>query len=447
MNPPDLPPPLPNQPPVVAPPRKGMSTGVLVLIIVVAVAVLFAGLAALAIPAFQRIQKLAQETKDNKAKAAQPPKPLTAEQKQALQVFGDQLAAALTEEDDAKVKSLLNAEGLADRVFDARTAGFPQAREMRGGFVAGAMKHPGGWLRNLMGVKVKALRTRERDGYPAVLLRMMPEDGGVNYVDIVATPDSSGTFRAVDMFTYMYASYFSDETRNLLAVMMPDSGAGKLAAWFGVANFDNDLLDQVKSAAEAMRTGKFTETLRICDSLPEKYRSHRMFFMMRLQALMALNGTEGNKHDAAYKEVLRAAPDILGKDSTTDLLMIDLYFLDNQLAEADACIERVQKVIGGDPYLKVLRANTRRMMKDYEGALKLANEAQQEEPDLNEAIDSRLSIRAEQKDFPGLVEELRAFKRSSGIVLDRESLSKDPQFTELLASPEFAAWEKEIAKP
>jgi tetratricopeptide (TPR) repeat protein len=307
------------------------------------------------------------------------------------------------------------------------------------------MNHPGGWLRNVMGNKIKALRVHERGGFPAVLLRLMPEDGGVNYVDIIARPHGSG-FRAVDMFTYMYASHLSDETRSLMATMLPDSGAGKLAAWLGAASFDNEMIDRLKKGSELMQSGDFAGVLRLCDSLPEKHRAHRMFFMLRMQALMALNGTEDGKHDAAYREALRSAPDILGKDSTTDLLLIDLHFLDNNLAEAEASIRRVQKVIGGDPYLKVLQANTRRMMKDYEGALKLANEAQQEEPDLYDAVDARLTIRVEQKNFPALVEELRSFKRTSGVVLDRKSFVEDEQFKEFLASPEFAAWEKEIQK-
>lgn len=160
---------------------------------------------------------------------------------------------------------------------------------------------------------------------------------------------------------------------------------------------------------------------------------------------MALSSTGDGRHDAAYKDALRAAPNILGQDSTTDLLMIDLHFLDGNFAEADASIQRVERIIGGDPYLKVLRANTRRMMKDYDGALKLANEAQHDEPDLADAVDARITIHLERKDYRGLVAELRAFKRDFGITLDRKALD-EPMYAEFVASPEFAAWEKEIQK-
>jgi hypothetical protein len=58
MNPPDLPPPFPPTPPAPAVPRKGLGTGAIVLIVVGAVVLSMAVLAALAVPAFQSIQKL-----------------------------------------------------------------------------------------------------------------------------------------------------------------------------------------------------------------------------------------------------------------------------------------------------------------------------------------------------------------------------------------------------
>ncbi|WP_395750511.1 tetratricopeptide repeat protein [Prosthecobacter sp.] len=424
-----------------------MSTGVIVLIIG-GVLVLFVGiLAALAIPVYNRVQGLAQGKKNSLEHKAPPPpaKALTEGQKQKLKEFGERIAEALTAADGEAIKGMLDSEGMADRVFDDRTSGFPQVSEMRKGFIAGATSQPGGWLRNVMGHKTRALHYRERDGYPAIVLRLMPEGGGVNYVDIVVRPHGE-TFRAVDMFTYMYASYFSDETRNLMATMMPSSSVGKLAAIMGATNFDSEILSLLKKGGECIKTGKYAEALAICDGLPEKYRTHRMFFMLRMQALMQLNGGDDGKYDAPYRQMLISAPDILGADSTTDLLMIDLLFLDNRLPEADACIQRVEKVVGGDPYLKVLRANTRRMLKDYPGALKLATEAQEEEPDLVDAVDTRLAVHLEQKHYPAILEEFRALKKK-GILMTRKVLAGEDTYAEFLASPEFAAWEKELEQP
>lgn len=421
-----------------------MSTGWIIVLVIVGVAFIGGLLAALAVPAFQRFQKLAQEAKEKRHQAVQPPPPLTPAQQQAFEKFGAELAGALKKSDDVHVKRLLDTEAIADRVFDSRTDSIPQVGEVRKGFVEGAGKRQGGWLGDLLGADVKPLHFHTRDGFPAILLRIKPKDGGVNYVDVLARPDGE-SFRVVDMFGYLYATLISEEARRLIAVMIPNSGAGALASWLGVPNFDKAMLDHLQSATKMLREGRFAEALNLCQTLPEPYRSQRLFFIIRLEALMALNGTGEGKHDAAYKDALRAAPNILGQDSTTDLLMIDLHFLDGNFAEADASIQRVERIIGGDPYLKVLRANTRRMMKDYDGALKLANEAQHDEPDLADAVDARITIHLERKDYRGLVAELRAFKRDFGITLDRKALD-EPMYAEFVASPEFAAWEKEIQK-
>ena len=62
-------------------------------------------------------------------------------------------------------------------------------------------------------------------------------------------------------------------------------------------------------------------------------------------------------------------------------------------------------------------------------------------------VDLRLAAHMARRDFKAAVDELRAFKRNFGPVLDRKALADDPQYAELLTSPEFVAWEKEIAKP
>ena len=86
-------------------------------------------------------------------------------------------------------------------------------------------------------------------------------------------------------------------------------------------------------------------------------------------------------------------------------------------------------------------------MKDYAGVLELADEVAKEDPSMAEVVDLRLAVYLARKDFKAVAAELRAFKRDFGHVLDRKALANDPEYTEFLASPEFASWEKEAAAP
>lgn len=425
-------------------PRKGSGTGWILLIIIGGVVVLGAVLAALAIPAYQRIQQMAQEMKNKQTPALQPPPPLNEGQKQGLMVFGNELAEALSEKDAAKVMAMQDSEEFCTRVFEKIPTGIPNVADMRRGFMNGIKKREGGWLWSAMSGDVHFLRLRERVGYPAVLLRIKTPEGAVSYVDALVRPEGE-SFRVVDMFNYIFASTASEESRNVLAVMLSKSAGGGLAALLGTQQLDEKNADILVSINEATRAGNMVEVLRICDGLPPELKTQRSFFIFRLQALMAVNST--GKYDQQYKEALRAAPGILGEDSTTDLLMVDLLFMDNDFKGADDCLKRLDDIIGGDPYLKFLRGGAHLQMKDYAGVLALADAAAKEDPTMAEVVDLRIGVHLARKDYKALVDELRAFKRTFGAVMDRKALADDPQHADFLKSPEFAGWEKEIAKP
>lgn len=433
---------MPPSPPVVS--RKGLGAGWIVAIVV---SVIFGVLLliSLAVPAYNRIQQKAQEIRNQNDPALKAPPPLTAEQQKALVQFGKDLAEAISKNDADRMMKMQDAEGLAARAFEKMT-GMRNAANMRRGFVDGVQGREGGWMWNAMGNEVSLLRTRERLGFPAVLLRLKTVDGGVNYLDVIVRPDGAG-FKAVDTFNYVLATTVSEESRQALLSMTAKSDGDALASMLGMGQADKDAPRHLKAIGDALREGKSEEVLRLYEALPVRLKTQRMFFIMRLQALTALSSTGDDKIDDDYKAALRAAPDILGKESTTDLLMVGLLFMENDFQGADECLQRVDKAIGGDPYLKCLRANARLMLKDYDGVITLADQAQKEEPTLSEPVDLRLSVHAERKDHKALVAELRAFKKNFGQILDRAALTDDATYNDFLASPEFLAWEKEIAAP
>lgn len=447
MNPSDIPPPFPNRPAMVPPPRQGMGAGKIILIVLGVAALGVVALGVLIGTNFERIQKAARKMASQQQPSLKPPAPLTAEQEKGLAQFGQELAEALTNKDSAAVKAMQDNDALATRVFEKLT-GIPQAANVRAGFMKGVASRDGGWMWSLMEGDVVFLRTRERHGFPAVLLRMKSEAGAVNYVEVMVRLEGAG-FKAVDMFNYVFATTTSEEARNVMAVMTAKSGAGGLAAMLGIPHMkmDEDVASRLEAITKAKQKGDVKEVLRICDSLPAELKTQRSFFIIRLQALMELSSTGSAEIDNEYKEALRAAHDILGKDSTTDLLMVDLLFLENDLQGADDSLKKVEAVIGGDPYLKFLRGNARLQMKDYAGALALAAEVQKEDPKMADVVDLRLAVHLARKDHKAVLDELRAFKKNFGVTLDRAALAEEETYKDFIASPEFATWEREIAAP
>lgn len=445
MKPPDFPPPFPSQPPALTTPRRSLGLAKVVLI-VLAVLLVLVGSAALfsglAVPAFRQIQGKAHEITQMREIITPPLLPLTAEQNTALEQFGRELAQALTDKDNDKLMALQDIGALAARVFEK----LPQSAAMRRGFMDSISKDPAGLLKSLFDGEAVFLRVRERHDFPAALVRIKTEDGAVSYADILVSPHATG-FKAVDVFDYICATLISEDFRNIFATMVSKSAGGTLAAILGMPKMDDTVSAHIDRIVKAAQEGDMHAVLRICEGLPSELQTQRYFFIMRLKALTALSSTGSEKIDRQYRDVLHACPDILGKESSTDLLMCDLLFMENNFQGAEECVKRMEKVVGGDSYLTWLRGGIRLQMKDYEGTLALANQAQREDPTMAEAADLRISVHLERKDFKAAVGELRNFKRDFDAVLDREALSDDEVYKELLASPEFAAWEKEIAVP
>lgn len=425
-----------------------MGAGKIILIVVGVVVLAVAGLAVFIGTNFERIQEAARKAKGQPPVAAKPPPPLTPEQQTALVQYGKDLAQAFTDKDSDAVKGRLDNNGLADRVFETLQP-MRDSADMRAGFIKGATGRPGGWLWTLMEGEVVFLRTRERLGFPAVLLRMKSEEGAVNYVDVMVRPEGT-SFKAVDAFNYVFATTISEDARNVFAVMTSGSGGGGgLAAMLGIpqVRMNKEVLGHFEAINKARQAGDPAEIVRICDALPAELKTQRMFFIIRLQALMALSTSGSAKIDEDYKQALRAAPEIVGKDSTTDLLMVDLLFMENDFQGADDCLKRVEAVIGGDPYLKFLRGNARLQMKDYAGTLALADEVSKEDPQMAEIVDLRLGVHLGRKDHKAMLEELRAFKKNFDATIDRAAMADNEMYKDFLTSPEFAIWEKEIAVP
>ncbi|MGV3662903.1 MAG: hypothetical protein ACO1TE_22145 [Prosthecobacter sp.] len=380
------------------------------------------------------------------AEEEQPALALTAAQQQALEQFGRSLAQAMTDKDGPALKAHLDPDEFGGRVLQKMP---DMTAEMRQVITRSINKRPGGWMDQKMSGNVVFLRTRERLGFPAVQLRLRSETDSLSYADVLVRPDGAG-FKVVDLYDYTMASLISEEIGNMLAVSINPSGGAGLAKVLGIPGIKNEVMVDFRAMAVAAQMQDAPEVLRLHDTLPEEIRRTRGVFSLRLQALMRLSNQGSQQAAQAFEGALRQAPEILGKESATDLLMTDLLLQRQDFQGVDDCLKRTEAAIGGDPYLKLLRGNMRLQMKDYVGVLALADAAEREadsgDPTQSEAMDLRITVHLQRKDFAAAVKELRACREKFGAVMDRQAFAGDALYEDLLKSPEFAAWEKELAQ-
>ncbi len=445
MNP--TPPPLP--PPVVptrSPATKTNRPGCWIAVVVVAgLSVLL--LLSVLLPAYSKIKKRAQATPEIpslKASPQNPPQgnalqdvPLSEEEFVRLKTFGDDLAALLNARQLDKANAVVDLAAVEARVFDGLA--LP-------GMMGGARKgftdslRQAGLLTQISTGTITCLRTRERDGVPVLLMRVFPPDGGVNYLDLVVRRDGD-SFKVMDIFNYMFGSYVTNEARQAMASMLNDTSLLSRALGIPSESTKEQLL-AIQKVTKSVKEGAFGEAVEAYRALPEKSRNMRVTFISYLQSLQMLQGEpENSLYEAEYLQALEAAPGIL-KDATTELLGLDVHIIQKNWQGVYSGLEKVAEVVGGDPFLHVLKGNVQILEGDLDGAAESVAAAEAEEPDLLALVDLRLAVCCRREDFPGVVKELRGLKERFGSVLLAKDLT-ETQFEAFLLSPEYKSWEAE----
>ncbi|MGD9746391.1 MAG: hypothetical protein AB7I98_06270 [Verrucomicrobiales bacterium] len=445
MNP--TPPPLP--PPVVptrSPASKTSRLGCWIAAVVV-IGLSFLLLLSVALPTYLKIKKRAPatlETPGLKASPQKPPQgnaledlPLSEEEFGRLKTFGDDLAALLNTRQLEQANAFVDLAAVEARVFDGLE--LPGMLEgARKGFTDSLRQT--GLLTQISTGNFTCLRARERDGVPVLLMRGFPPDGGVNYLDLVVRRDGD-SFKVMDIFNYMFGSYVTSEARQAMASMLNDTSLLSRALGIPSESTKEQLL-AIQKVTNRVKEGAFDEAVAAYHALPEKSRHMRVTFIAYLQSLQMLQGKPENiRYEAEYLEALEAAPGIL-KDATTELLGLDVHIIKKNWQGVYAALAKVAEVVGGDPFLHVLKGNVQILEGDLDGAAESVAAAEAEEPDLLALVDLRLAVCCGREDFPGVVKELRGLKERFGSVLLAKDLT-EPQFEAFLRSPEYQSWEAE----
>ena len=436
------PPPVPNPPPTPASSSglpKGCVTALIVAVVTLVAITFLAILASLAVPTFNVIQQKAQEQKAKKELAADLANPLTDEEKAKLWDFGIEVGAMVTESRLDEVNALTDFDALTERSFDGLTV--PGLAAEKRGFKRSVSTK--GVFHDMIGGDLSPMLVHERDGVPAVRMRILPEDGGVNYVDILVRRDGD-SFKVIDMYAYMFGAMTSMEAKLLMAAMMAKDDNAILGNLLGVRT---EQAKEIETALgilnQKVQEGDLDGVRQHYLSLDPELQKVRIFFMRYFLAVQAMQTEDVTPElEAEYRDAIHKAPEVLGKDSTTDLLLVDAYVMEGKWDESIAAIDSVMKVVGEDPYLNVLKGNLFMQQKKLADVGRCIALVEAAEPDLVSLIDLKLDFYAEKGDFAALADVLRAFAGRFGMKLTAEDLNA-PQYEAFLKSPEFAAYSKE----
>lgn len=326
--------------------------------------------------------------------------------------------------------------------FDCRTAleralaPIDSPAQMKAEFTKGAAEGCGSFGDQIaalatQGGSYKLLRVRPVGGAPRALFRLIHNDA-VNYHDLVLE-DARGKTKVVDIHVYLTGELFSETIRRtyVTALASDESLMSKLS---GEQSDFVKHLPKIREMQTRREAKDYAGALKSYYELPRSLQKDRNMLFERFTSASEVGGKEYDKALAAFR---RHHPN----DKGLDLVMVDGFFLRKQYDQAISAIDRVDAAVGGDPYLKVLRANVFLEKKEAAKSRALLNDAVKEEPGLSQAWFGLLNLAVMERNHQETTRLLTEIEAAFPAIRFT-AIETTPEFGEYVQTADYRAWKK-----
>jgi hypothetical protein len=286
------------------------------------------------------------------------------------------------------------------------------------------------------GATFRFLGCREIAGSRQAEFRMLATKG-VSYHSFRLANYADGSVRAVDWYVFLVGQWQSETLRQTflpLANTWAKGGAHLIAP--AEREFVTHMND-IGAMTEAYGKKDYRQILDIYRGLPDSVKKNRLAFMLRLGAAQAVGGDEQRSAIDDYRQFY---PD----DAAVDLLMLDDLLAKKSFDKALAGVERIDKAVGGDPHLKVIRARVFLKQGKLKDAQKMAEAAAAEEPTLKSAYYFLVDLALKERNFAKTAELLSILESKCHVTF--KDLTTVRAYAEFVKSPEYKAWLKSHGK-
>ena len=299
-----------------------------------------------------------------------------------------------------------------DAILNRSMAGIEAPDATKENFAIGAktaIRGIGGFASHVMkdlqqGGDYKLLRIHRQDGQQRALFRFLFASQAVTYHDVVIVRQADGKVRGDDIYIYASGDMFSETLHRGFVPVAAEANKSLLARMSQQENDYIKNLDKIRAITGLLNTGDGKKAMEIYDQLPDSLKTDKNILFLRVRAAGSL-GPE--QKDAAVRALRSACP----HDPSLDLLLIDSYCNRKQYAKARAALDRLDRSLGGDPYLDILRASSFTAEGDNKTAKEHFRKAIAAEDNLAVAYFNLIAIAAKEKDFDEMSRLLTVVRR------------------------------------
>ena len=276
------------------------------------------------------------------------------------------------------------------------------------------------------------LHERVRDKRKTALFRLvMPDGDGVNYHEYVLARRPDGKVRAVDAYIFLTGELMSQTMRRMYIPAAAHDSHNLIDRLLGTEQAFVKNFPKFQEMTAQLRGGHPDEALKIFDQFPPELKKDKNVLMVRLQAAQAAGDAQ---YTRAIEDLRAAHPD----DACIEMISIDYYLLKKDYPAAIACLDRLDKAVGGDPYANVMRAGIHTDQKRYDVAKQDARKAIAQDPTLQDAYWTLVTISLQEHAYADTVAQLNQLEGRFHIPFG--DMTQLPIFAEFAQSPEYRAW-------
>lgn len=251
-------------------------------------------------------------------------------------------------------------------------------------------------ISNLQDGSYELLRTYETDNKRHLLFRAFGKSG-LNYHDYTLIKKNN-TVKASDVYVYITAEEMSTTLADLIDVSLAGS------------NNTDVMSDELKTLLK-LKTLKQKNDLdgiiNLYESLDNDYKKNRGFQVIYISACQ-------KKDQEKYKEALESYAALYPNATNSYFLLLDLYFLNKQYDKAHSSVNKLDSLVGGDPFLDFYRANIYLAMEDNANAKLYYDKVFQVYPTLAYVIKNVIILHMNDGEKDIAKEALKTYKSTEG---------------------------------
>jgi tetratricopeptide (TPR) repeat protein len=268
-------------------------------------------------------------------------------------------------------------------------------------------------------------------------MRLISQEGAVAYHDIQLMRYPNGEIGVEDVMVVASGEMLTQTLRRI-ALPLTATLQGATDRLNESDRLFVQHMNDFTKMTDDLQNGRNKEALARFQKMPAELQKNRFAQLLAIRA--AQDGDE-----ALYLAELERYRKNHPNDPAIDILSLDYYFLKKQYKEMFAALDRLDKSVGGDPYLTVLRGSALTEMGKLGEARATIEKAIEAEPTLEQAYWGRLLVSLKEKKPADTLTWLKKMKQSTGAAIDAESIANNAEFAEFVKSPQFAQFKTWLA--